>query len=79
MPGTLWMLRQRERHAASEYPAAIRPFTYQRHLLERLRARTRQFIEAWVSPAILEEYADVLGDHPEFMAEFVESFPCMPC
>ena len=22
-------------------------------------------IEAWVSPAILEEYADVLGDHPE--------------
>jgi hypothetical protein len=21
--------------------------------------------EAWVSPAILEEYADVLGDHPE--------------
>ena len=29
-------------------------------------------IEAWVSPAILEEYADVLGDHPEFVAEIVE-------
>ena len=36
-------------------------------------------IEAWVSPAILEEYADVLGDHPEFVAEIVESFPvCDP-
>ena len=36
-------------------------------------------IEAWVSPAILEEYADVLGDHPEFVAEVVESFPvCYP-
>ena len=36
-------------------------------------------IEAWVSPAILEEYADVLGDHPEFVAEIVESFPvCYP-
>jgi hypothetical protein len=23
-------------------------------------------IEAWVSPAILEAYADVLCDHPEF-------------
>jgi hypothetical protein len=35
-------------------------------------------IEA-VSPAILEEYADVLGDHPEFLAEIVESFPvCYP-
>jgi len=32
-------------------------------------------IEAWVSPAILEEYADVLGDHAEFVAEIVESFP----
>ena len=29
-------------------------------------------IQAWVSPAILEEYADVLGDHPEFVAEIVE-------
>ena len=37
------------------------------------------FIEAWVTPAILEEYADVLGDHPEFVAEIVESFPvCYP-
>ena len=36
-------------------------------------------IEAWVSPAILEEYADVLGDHPEFVAEIVESLPvCYP-
>ena len=32
-----------------------------------------------VSPAILEEYADVLGDHPEFVGEVVESFPvCYP-
>jgi predicted nucleic acid-binding protein len=36
-------------------------------------------IEAWVSPAILEEYADVLGDQPEFVAEIVESFiVCYP-
>jgi predicted nucleic acid-binding protein len=36
-------------------------------------------IEAWVSPAIVEEYADVLGDHPTFVAEIVESFPvCYP-
>ncbi|HZL94747.1 MAG TPA: PIN domain-containing protein, partial [Vicinamibacterales bacterium] len=36
-------------------------------------------IEAWVSPAILEEYADVLGDHPDFVAEIVETFPvCYP-
>ena len=36
-------------------------------------------IEAWASPAILEEYADVLSDHPEFVAEIVESFPvCYP-
>jgi len=36
-------------------------------------------IEAWVTPAILEEYADVLGDHPEFIAEIVESFRvCYP-
>ena len=32
-------------------------------------------IEAWVSPAIPEEYADLLGDHPEFVAELVETFP----
>ena len=31
------------------------------------------------TPAILEEYADVLGDHPEFVAEIVESFSvCYP-
>ena len=36
-------------------------------------------LEAWVTPAILEEYADVLGDHPEFVADIVESFPvCYP-
>lgn len=36
-------------------------------------------IAPWVSPAILEEYADVLGEHPEFVAEIVESFPvCHP-
>ena len=34
-------------------------------------------IEAWVSPAILEEYADVLGDQPDFVAEIVES--CRVC
>jgi putative PIN family toxin of toxin-antitoxin system len=34
-------------------------------------------IEAWASPAILEEYADVLGDQPEFVAEIVES--CRVC
>ena len=36
-------------------------------------------IEAWVTPAILEEDAGVLGDHPEFVAEIVESFAvCYP-
>lgn len=31
------------------------------------------------APAILEEYADVQGDHPEFVAEIVESFlVCYP-
>lgn len=36
-------------------------------------------IEAWVSPAMLEEYADVLGDHPEFLAEVIEcSSVCYP-
>jgi putative PIN family toxin of toxin-antitoxin system len=34
-------------------------------------------VEAWVSPAILEEYADVLGEHPEFVAEIVER--CRVC
>ena len=36
-------------------------------------------LEAWVTPAILEEYADVLGNHPEFVAEIVDNFPvCYP-
>lgn len=30
-------------------------------------------IDAWVSPAILEEYAVVLGDHPDFVAEIVQT------
>ena len=34
-------------------------------------------IEAWVSPAILEEYADVLGDQPAFVADVVEC--CRVC
>ena len=34
-------------------------------------------IEAWVSPAILEEYADVLGDQPELVAEIVDC--CREC
>lgn len=29
-------------------------------------------LEAWASPAILEEYADVLGDRPDFVAEVVK-------
>jgi predicted nucleic acid-binding protein len=37
----------------------------------------RGLIEAWTSPAILEEYADVLGDDPDFLAEIVES--CRLC
>jgi predicted nucleic acid-binding protein len=37
----------------------------------------RGLIEAWASPAILEEYADVLGDDPDFLAEIVES--CRLC
>ena len=28
-------------------------------------------IEAWASPAIFEEYAEVLGDRPEFLSEIV--------
>jgi hypothetical protein len=35
-------------------------------------------IQAWVTPAILEEYGDVLSDHPEFVAEIVESFRVCP-
>ena len=34
-------------------------------------------IEAWASPAILEEYGDVLGDDPDLVAEIVES--CRVC
>ena len=34
-------------------------------------------IEAWASPAMLEEYADVLGDLPDFVAEITES--CRLC
>ena len=35
--------------------------------------------EARVRPAILEEYTDVLDDHPEFAAEIVACFPlCYP-
>lgn len=30
-------------------------------------------MEAWASPAILEEYADVLSDRPDFVAEIVET------
>jgi predicted nucleic acid-binding protein len=34
-------------------------------------------LEAWASPAILEEYGDVLSDQPDFVAEIVES--CRVC
>ncbi len=34
-------------------------------------------LEAWASPAILEEYADVLADRPDFVAEIVEG--CRVC
>ena len=34
-------------------------------------------IETWASPAIFEEYADVLGDRPDFVAEIVET--CRLC
>jgi hypothetical protein len=43
-------------------------------VFELIRSR---LIEAWASPAILEEYGDVLGDDPEFVAEIVES--CRVC
>ena len=33
----------------------------------------QDLIEPWASPAILEEYADVLGDRPDFVAEIVET------
>ena len=35
-------------------------------ILELARAG---LIEAWASPAMVEEYADVLGDRPDFIAE----------
>jgi hypothetical protein len=35
--------------------------------------------EAWVSPALLEEYADVLGDHPGFVAESSRASHCAIC
>jgi predicted nucleic acid-binding protein len=34
-------------------------------------------VEAWASPAMLEEYADVLGNQPDFVAEIAES--CRLC
>lgn len=34
-------------------------------------------IELWASPAVLEEYGDVLSDRPDFVAEVVES--CRLC
>lgn len=34
-------------------------------------------IEAWASPAMLDEYADVLADRPDFVAEIVET--CHVC
>ena len=39
-------------------------------VFELVRAR---LIEAWTSPAILEEYAAVLADRPDFVAEIVEN------
>ena len=33
--------------------------------------------EAWASPAMLEEYADVLGDRPDFVAEITKA--CRIC
>jgi hypothetical protein len=35
--------------------------------------------EAWVSPTLLEEYADVLGDHPGFVAESSRASQCAIC
>jgi hypothetical protein len=34
-------------------------------------ART-ELIEMWVSPAMLDEYDDVLQDHPDLLAEITE-------
>lgn len=39
----------------------------------------RRLFEWWVSPALLEEYADVLSDEPEFLGEISESVElCYP-
>jgi predicted nucleic acid-binding protein len=78
---------------AGRVESFVLPHSY-RHLSSWLTARVRGpmtlpaliyelacagLIKAWASPAILEEYADVLGDHPEFVAEIVDSFPvCYP-
>jgi predicted nucleic acid-binding protein len=37
----------------------------------------RGLLEAWASPATLEEYADVLGDQPDFVAEVIAA--CRVC
>jgi len=29
----------------------------------------RRLVDPWASPAMLEEYADVVGDHPDFLSE----------
>jgi len=39
----------------------------------------RKLFEWWVSPAILEEYADVLSDEPEFLSDITRSVEiCYP-
>ncbi len=39
----------------------------------------RRLYEWWASPAILEEYVDVLSDEPEFLAEMTEKIQiCYP-
>ena len=39
----------------------------------------RRLFEWWVSPAILEEYADVLSDEPEFLSEITRAVEiCYP-
>jgi predicted nucleic acid-binding protein len=43
-------------------------------VFELVRSR---FIEMWASPAMLDEYADVLGDRPDFATEIIEA--CHVC
>jgi predicted nucleic acid-binding protein len=43
-------------------------------VFELVRSR---FVEMWASPAMLDEYADVLGDRPDFVAEIIEA--CHVC